>query len=1045
MTQTTRLMDGQVYAVSTVHCARKDAPALRIARSTNDHEISPRGDFYSSILFRDNLPALKCTTRNSKLNLQCLGTDHPTTVLECGSKIINVGLHADGSNTVIHVFVATYVLYSMIITDENLRNPSMKKVDGWISEYTAPSFQIREPLFMQSISSTSIVFSLKDGGMLRLSNNGRGYNEHIFSDSSYFSSFRSILPWSGRPANLIISARASTTKDILFTLSVDAKLKVWEISSGKLYSMHDTCSIEHPLKFLADPYPSNFLALSEHAATSTLVTYCPQRPGLFKIYRSRGPVLEEVFSFAEEQPANGVWRVFDITLSHVKHNGTLQVHVLWKLDTLMMIQTAHVNSSRQSAEWTFAAQEALFPEIPNLATEIIQKYVFEQGLFSPRVLNDAYNSLAEVREHDEGLISPMNLQTMVQSHFSASTTMDTDTETGNPLIEKHAEELRLRYFNLAQICTELQRIACEPHTICHSAYTDEILVAQTDAVSVLRKATPIEQILQKARKSGQLQDSKTNVLRASLLLLDGLSSDSWHIIAQTLEQESISDRTSSADDAMFATYEKTIENQVHASTVAAMDQARRSCPALLAGLKEILPHLKPSLTKPTASAIGIDAYVSAQYSIFGMARAMVVVIMTFLMHTACSTDQYDVYELASLYIRYLDILRRNSSVHQTTIKTIPQDQTNPEVEDGNHVAQLPSSKALNDGAVFRGLTLMCDGELSMREFHNLTLVFLINNCHGALAVSFSQFANHSPGSTYLKARSLLINREYSEAATLFARVAWPLVSSAQTSALGKLKIKLKGSNIVEYNLHVASLYLAASRPQEAVRFCGEALIAARNGDDKSLAEVRQRLFSAALVAQDWPEAYLSLDSELIAVRRDNIRRFVASLCEAGALDFFSSLPFVGVVEDVDAVLEQKARNMLDVRSKPMYHKILYAFRVRHGDFRGAGSIIYHRLQFLRNRSHIKGFNVADHLEITEGYLAIINVLRCMDLDDAWMIVGTIEQGSPAQKRMKKESDAQECTQEVVGKVLKLADVRAEYDKELRNMEAQLNELRELGL
>jgi nuclear pore complex protein Nup160 len=125
-----------------------------------------------------------------------------------------------------------------------------------------------------------------------------------------------------------------------------------------------------------------------------------------------------------------------------------------------------------------------------------------------------------------------------------------------------------------------------------------------------------------------------------------------------------------------------------------------------------------------------------------------------------------------------------------------------------------------------------------------------------------------------------------------------------------------------------------------------------------------------------------------------------------------SFPFTGLQDLVDQTLLQKCEDVVDVRPSPSYHKILFSWRIKHGDFQGgisslvisltiAAAVMYQRLQLLRNATSSEMDVDLETLEISEAYLAIINALSCVAARNAWIFVSKIDDvESPAVKRIK---------------------------------------------
>lgn len=69
----------------------------------------------------------------------------------------------------------------------------------------------------------------------------------------------------------------------------------------------------------------------------------------------------------------------------------------------------------------------------------------------------------------------------------------------------------------------------------------------------------------------------------------------------------------------------------------------------------------------------------------------------------------------------------------------------------------------------------------------------------------------------------------------------------------------------------------------------------------------------------------------------------------------------------------------------------------------AASVMYQRLQLLRNASTSEMDVDLETLEISEAYLAIINALSCVTEKNAWIFVSKVDDvESPATKRIRRD-------------------------------------------
>lgn len=170
-------------------------------------------------------------------------------------------------------------------------------------------------------------------------------------------------------------------------------------------------------------------------------------------------------------------------------------------------------------------------------------------------------------------------------------------------------------------------------------------------------------------------------------------------------------------------------------------------------------------------------------------------------------------------------------------------------------------------------------------------------------------------------------------------------------------------------------------------------------------DLLSRLFSAALHTSRYDLANSTL--HLIndeALKSSYLRTLVNAMCESQAVGEMLNLPWLGLEDKVDHVLTQKCASVIDVNAGIPWHMILYSIRIRRGDFRGAASAAYERLQKLqvlassdemtskivmRDGQFVmdehKGRDELD-TAVTRGYLQVINALSCVEREQAWIFV-----------------------------------------------------------
>lgn len=157
------------------------------------------------------------------------------------------------------------------------------------------------------------------------------------------------------------------------------------------------------------------------------------------------------------------------------------------------------------------------------------------------------------------------------------------------------------------------------------------------------------------------------------------------------------------------------------------------------------------------------------------------------------------------------------------------------------------------------------------------------------------------------------------------------------------------------------------------------------------------------------------------------------MCESSSASELLDLPFIGLQSEVDEILAQKCLAVVDVNVGVPYHKILYAWRLKHNDFRGAAAVSHERLRRLQQSGD--GDKVLGHgpeideldTPVTKQYLMLINALSCVDPKQAWILSeplpGKASAGPQSTSALEKR------------KVITLDDARKGYQEELDRIAA----------
>jgi nuclear pore complex protein Nup160 len=158
-------------------------------------------------------------------------------------------------------------------------------------------------------------------------------------------------------------------------------------------------------------------------------------------------------------------------------------------------------------------------------------------------------------------------------------------------------------------------------------------------------------------------------------------------------------------------------------------------------------------------------------------------------------------------------------------------------------------------------------------------------------------------------------------------------------------------------------------------------------------EVQSRLFNAAIQISRFDIAYsvLVLFKDR-ALQHSSLRTLIFRMCESQSVAQLLDFPFLGLRTEVDEILEDKCHTIVDVNAGVPYHKILYSWHMKQGDFRAAAGVCLERLKRLQQAG--EGDKVTGHRQgvdefetpVTQQYLMLISALSCVDPKQRWFLV-----------------------------------------------------------
>lgn len=251
---------------------------------------------------------------------------------------------------------------------------------------------------------------------------------------------------------------------------------------------------------------------------------------------------------------------------------------------------------------------------------------------------------------------------------------------------------------------------------------------------------------------------------------------------------------------------------------------------------------------------------------------------------------------------------------------------------------------------------------------------------------------------------------------------------------------LLNSGLPEYYSHIVALYDKERMYSFVIDFARLSLQILKTGTGEARhsqlrTEMHSRLFNAAIQTGRYELAHsiLALFTDN-ALQDSSLRTLVTKMCEASYASQLVDLPFIGLHDKVDNILSQKCQSIVDVNVGIPYHKVLYAWRIKHSDFRGAAAISFERLQRLQQSGDGEKMLGDDEFEttVTKQYIALINALSCVDPKQAWIL-----SEEPSLKG--KEVGVMGKNVQSKRTVVTLDDIRRSYQAELDRIAAIQND------
>ncbi|KAL2858412.1 nucleoporin Nup120/160-domain-containing protein [Aspergillus pseudodeflectus] len=322
-----------------------------------------------------------------------------------------------------------------------------------------------------------------------------------------------------------------------------------------------------------------------------------------------------------------------------------------------------------------------------------------------------------------------------------------------------------------------------------------------------------------------------------------------------------------------------------------------------------------------------------------------------------------------------------------------------------------------------------------------------------LAWDFLRFQASTSWSTYVKGRLYVAMSELDTAALYFRKAAYLLscgkplgnLHEMSSTLLDIVAVDCFHNGLPKYFQHVLSIFEQVRAFSHVAEFASLALqaLASEHASEQDIEVARlqndllSRLFYASLQTCQFNQAYSALSRYRDpALQKYALGSLITSILAASGsgsagleqiLHFPTSL-IPNIASHVDEILSSLARkqpsfsSLLDTSNKWAqgtvdYQRILQAYRIKRGDYRGAAEVAYHNVERLRQARDTSTHHLIlskakagdtfhppldeddpESNEIRHELLSLINLLACVDKSEAYILVDRDEQSRPSSRR-----------------------------------------------
>ncbi|KAM4059571.1 nucleoporin domain-containing protein [Hirsutella rhossiliensis] len=821
-------------------------------------------------------------------------------------------------------------------------------------------------------------------------------------------------------------------------------------------------------------------------------TYSPVGQGEFKFWKiivkdSHTVIVEDVFPKNTLLPpapsSSDIWTMTDFVLSSPAE-GSINIWTLWKNNMTYRVQRLELDRKNMELTWEdswegvfsdagIATVHASGPCDPTDVTEKWLQAILQPGRFTKATLETALaiyeRGLGTSRDSSRG----RGLAESICSVLGSTASLERGP-SGAMDYEQFRASNETQWRRFYRLLNELDRQRGEALGLALDPEADMVWVVCTDLLSAITECSSLERLCHNLVSPDEDQVTLAALVGSAFSFVDGFSDNYIQLCNAALRREIFEDSPKTdleriqyfSDKAGFwrgITDEDCaqIVEALGANFGAVTDRLYRTLLDLVAApLEAKRRQLRHPLTEFGKRLImkGVQDCIELQWR-FCFSQLILLVHMEFEFDNEEEALHHRV-DVGLVFRELVHALRRLELLKwlartELSVPLFRSEKGTPSMgsKKGGEETQIVTALEANVGHLLGvgsarneplSLTLtelvanLCAPDSDIEVSPTLIQCSLVRRERADLALDLAPFCDQNPFSVYIQGRVLLVLKDFEAASTNFRKAAIGMGTESVQSdrhscgLLDDTEWNLLNSGQARYYSHIAALYeehRAYSYVLCFARLAVQFLGLAKGDVDDIKTDMLSRLFHAALTTSQFELAHTSLLSiKDDALRQSSLRMLVDKMCDTYHSMELVALPFPGMQQEVDTILAQRCKRTMDVMNGFPYHQVLYSWRIKRSNYRGAASILLDRIQKLRHAGEADKITGEDVLDtpVTRQYLMLINALSCVDPKQAWVfdegIPGVHDKGNEASKR----------------KVVSLADVRKQYQDELDRIAAIQN-------